>query len=276
MSDSRSFERIEFHFNVERQLADRLRGASREERLALYGPVYDELFRRVPDHPQLSQKVSEQSRARATTEQLAFLRPFLREGKCRFLEVGAGDCALSLAIAPFVDSARAVDVSSVISSTAEAPANFSFALSDGISIPVEPGSIDLAYSNQLMEHLHPEDAKEQLSNIRKALKPGGVYVCITPNRISGPHDVSSYFSSVAMGFHLKEYTIRELRDLALEVGFRHVSQGGLIKGRPVRYPISATIVAESLLQRLPYGARRALVSALPLRLIYGNIYLVAS
>jgi hypothetical protein len=31
-----------------------------------------------------------------------------------------------------------------------------------------------------MEHLHPEDAFEQLRNIIRALAPGGRYVCITP------------------------------------------------------------------------------------------------
>ena len=39
-----------------------------------------------------------------------------------------------------------------------------------------------------------------LANLYRALKPGAVYVCITPNRLSGPHDISLYFDSVATGF----------------------------------------------------------------------------
>jgi hypothetical protein len=64
----------------------------------------------------------------------------------------------------------------------------------------------VAYSYQLMEHLHPGDALEQLVNIYQALKRDSVYCCVTPNRISGPHDISVYFDTVAQGLHLKEYS----------------------------------------------------------------------
>ena len=50
---------IESHYRVEVELAGRLRAAPRAERLGLYGAVYDELFRRVPTHPQLTRKVSD-------------------------------------------------------------------------------------------------------------------------------------------------------------------------------------------------------------------------
>ena len=56
--DTRSPERLRLHYEVERELSDRLRAASAEERATLYGEVYDELFRRVEDHPQLVVKAS--------------------------------------------------------------------------------------------------------------------------------------------------------------------------------------------------------------------------
>jgi Methyltransferase domain len=40
------------HYEVERELAARLRAASRTERRTLYPAVYDELFRWVRTHPQ--------------------------------------------------------------------------------------------------------------------------------------------------------------------------------------------------------------------------------
>jgi SAM-dependent methyltransferase len=52
-----------------------------------------------------------------------------------------------------------------------------------------------------MEHLHPDDASEQLANVYRALKPGGVYCCVTPNRISGLHDIPVYFDTVSQGLH---------------------------------------------------------------------------
>ena len=132
----------------------------------------------------------------------------------RVLEIGAGDCALSLALAAHARQVYAVEVSREIAHTEDAPENFELLITDGRSIPVEPNSVDVAYSNQLMEHLHPDDALEQLNGILSALRPGGKYICFTPNRLLGPSDISQYFEDeVASGFHLREYSNRELRDL---------------------------------------------------------------
>jgi hypothetical protein len=46
------------HYEVERELADALRRAGPHERRSLYATLYDELFRRVPHHPQLTRKVT--------------------------------------------------------------------------------------------------------------------------------------------------------------------------------------------------------------------------
>src|SRR4030095_14498191 len=86
------------HYEIEKQLAAKLRNASRTERRKLYSEAYDELFRRVPHHPQLARKVSSAERARNVQEQLGLLRRFLTPDSC-FLEIGAGDCALSLHLA---------------------------------------------------------------------------------------------------------------------------------------------------------------------------------
>ena len=64
---------IEYHYRVELELAGRLRNAPRAERLGLYGPLYDELFRRVPNHPQLTRKVSEAERRAASNDKFSLL-----------------------------------------------------------------------------------------------------------------------------------------------------------------------------------------------------------
>jgi SAM-dependent methyltransferase len=184
--------------------------------------VYDELFQRVPDHPQLTRQDDPQAAAREVQVQLRLLEPFLDQ-TVRFLEVGAGDCAVSTAVASLVAHVYAIDVSAEIVRGAEAPDNLELVLSDGVSVPVPGGSIQVAFSNQLMEHLHPEDALTQLRNVYDALAAGGVYICLTPNRLTGPHDISRQFDDVATGFHLREYTIAELRKVFLDVGFRRTS-----------------------------------------------------
>src|SRR5262245_20267665 len=160
--DPRTHERIRWHYEVERELADRLRHAPPGSRRSLYPVVYEEMYRRVPDHPQLLRKKSEDDTRTSVHLQMRFLSRFLRPG-ITFLEVGAGDCELSIAVARTARKVYAVDVAESVTARASKPDNVEIVLSDGVSIPVPPGSVDLAFSNQLMEHLHPEDAFEQLS-----------------------------------------------------------------------------------------------------------------
>ena len=41
---------------------------------------------------------------------------------------------------------------------------------------MEPGSVDVAYSDQLMEHLHPDDALVQLTNVVRAQAGRSIYL----------------------------------------------------------------------------------------------------
>ena len=67
-------------FAVEKELADRLKAASREERTELYGMVYDELFRRLPDLPQVRQRQDPAAQAQLVE---------LSRGGCRVLCAGS-------------------------------------------------------------------------------------------------------------------------------------------------------------------------------------------
>lgn len=263
----RTEERLRVHYVVERELADRLRHASREERSRLYGEVYDELFRHVPDHPQLTKQLDRATRAAEVARQAELLAPFL-SAETRFLELGAGDCALSLALASRVRHVWALDVSQEIFPTTVPPRNFEFVLSDGQSVPLPSGSVDLAYSNQLMEHLHPDDAVAQLEAIAEALAPGGRYVCVTPHGFTGPHDISKFFDLTPTGFHLKEYTVGELRHLMCSAGFRDVHV--IVRARRHSWVVPARVATalEAVLAPLPLRIRRR-VSVSPLRFVLG-------
>jgi len=267
-SETRTFERVLAHYRIEQELAARLRSAPKEERRRLYTSLYDELFRRVHDHPQLTLKASAASRQAEVSARLKLLGPYLRPD-ATYLEVGPGDCALATAVAQQVRKVYAVDVSNEITVGVALPENFELAISDGCSIPVPERSVDVAYSDQLMEHLHADDAREQLQNIYQALKPGGVYLCITPNRLSGPHDVSRYFDEVATGFHLREYTVGELTKLFSATGFRKfkVLAGG--GGHHLPLPPKLIRVVEWFLELFPRTFGRTLARGLPLRVILG-------
>jgi SAM-dependent methyltransferase len=256
-NEPRSPALLRQHYEVEKELADRLRHATREQRRSLYGLVYDELYQRVPQHPQLTRKASPERSRAGLIPQLRLLRPYLRP-ETVLLEIGPGDCALSIALAGQVRQVYGLDVSEKITRQVSLPSNFKLILSDGTSVPLPPDSVDVAYSNQLMEHLHPDDALEQLQGIWRALRPGGVYMCITPNGLSGPHDISAHFDSVATGFHLKEYTVAELSLLFRTVGFRKVQTLLGRRGVCVPAPVAPVVAGERILALLPQGPRRAL------------------
>src|SRR5262249_18317316 len=187
--DKRSPERLFAHYSLERELSNRLRFAPREERLALYTTVYQELFESLPDHPQRSPS-KDPSRVDA---QLRGMVRHLDAGSV-FLEIGCGDAAVAFAAAKIVATAYGLDVIDALIDVSTMPANFAFVRTSGVDIPLPDNTVDFAYSYQFMEHLHPNDAVDQLREIQRVLKSGGRYMCITPNRVTGPHDISVYFN----------------------------------------------------------------------------------
>jgi SAM-dependent methyltransferase len=253
----RTSEQIREHYQIEKELAAKLRNTSRQERLGLYSMIYDELFRRVPHHPMVTRKVDPESRKREAMLQVDMLTRFLKP-EHTLLQIGPGDCEMAFQLSNLIKTVYAVDVSEEITHSETAPENFKLFLSDGTSVPVPPESVDVAYSNQLMEHLHPDDALEQVRNIFKTLKPGGIYICLTPNRIIGPHDVSKDFDSVATGLHLKEYTTAELMAIFKQVGFRTITALYDATGKLPPLPIQPVIVMERLCRQLPAGMGRRL------------------
>jgi SAM-dependent methyltransferase len=265
---ARSPERLLAHYRVERRLADQLRRApDAEARRRIFATMYEDLFREVPDHPRLhARDAAAAERAREIDWDLAQLRPYLERG-CTFLEVGAGDCALSERVAEGARVVYAVDVSD--QSGRKLPKNVKLVITDGTSIDVPAGTVDLAFSDQLMEHLHPDDARAQLANIHRALRPGGVYLCITPNRFYGPSDISAYFEDEPQGFHLREYSVRELAGILREAGFGRLRTYVGARGWFMRFPRILLEALELALGILPAKARRRIAGTKPMRALLG-------
>jgi SAM-dependent methyltransferase len=258
MADTRTDARARAHYDVEVELANRLREAPPDLRRDLYGRVYDELFARVPDHPQLTRRVDPGEQRAYASRQVSLIRQFLPAGGT-YVEIGAGDCATVRLVAEFAGSVTAVEVSAEIV-PADLPPNVEVEISDGVSVPVPEGTADLVYSNQLMEHLHPDDASEQLRNIAKALRRGGRYICVTPNRLTGPHDISGGFDHVARGFHLHEYTYSELGRAFRDAGFQRVRRLERAHGRAFsRFVDALRTVRASAAQTVERAGERAVV-----------------
>jgi len=263
----RTLEQVREQYRIERELADRLRAAPKEQRGLLYGSVYNELFQRVPHHPQLTRILKPGELEQTVAEKLMMIRKYLRP-ESAFLEIGAGDCRLSLEVAPKVRSVYALEVSEEITKSVRGPANFKVLLSKGTDIPLASGTIDVAYSYQVMEHIHPDDALEQLANIYQCLAPGGIYICVTPSRLNGPHDVSKYFDDVAHGFHIREYSLGEVGRLMVQAGFENIRLGVGFRGHLTSVPVGPVAVLENRLELLPHAFCKRVVSAPLLRNIF--------
>ena len=69
----RTDAQVREHYELEKQLARQLMAAQRDERRHLYSALYDELFRRLPHHPQWARKASEAQTQRSNRLQFARL-----------------------------------------------------------------------------------------------------------------------------------------------------------------------------------------------------------
>jgi SAM-dependent methyltransferase len=270
--DRRSAAQLREHYALERALAQRLRDAPAAARGALYAEVYQRLFRELPHHPQLQRRASH-VRLLAVERELHFLAPLLAP-QLSVLEIGAGDLALSRALAGRVAEVHAIDVASAIASAQTNETNLHIHLTDGRALPLPDSSVQLAYSNQLMEHLHAHDAALQLREVLRVLTPGGHYLCVTPGALTGPWDISRMFSRTPTGLHLHEYTNTELAALMRAAGFHqpHVLVPGRRQARAL--PAWTFTTPERALLRLPAGARRALLAG-PWRKPLNSVRLLA-
>ncbi|HEX4148560.1 MAG TPA: class I SAM-dependent methyltransferase [Pirellulales bacterium] len=92
--------------------------------------------------------------------------------------------------------------------------------------PETRGKYHVAFWNDVFEHIAPDEISACLRIIYELLAPGGVLVTITPNWHTRPSDITSRFRgprSPAEGFHLREYTLREVTSLLRQAGFGQVA-----------------------------------------------------
>lgn len=261
---------LEKIYRVEIEQADKLRRAAASQRKALYSSVYQEYFQKLPFHPQLTIKQNQAAKQGRVDYQLRQILPFIK-GKQRFMEIGAGDCSLSIAASNYCKEIVALEVSKEVAENSNLPENVKLVLFDGFNIPLENNSVDVAYSNQLMEHLHPDDAAQQLKSIYSVLRKGGAYICITPNRISGPHDISRFFTDKPVGFHLREYSACDLRELFMSVGFSNVIAYTILKGRKVEMPFFLVKVIEQMAEGMPEKAKERFLNFRPVQIIFNAV-----
>jgi len=186
--------------------------------MELFGQLYEELFRRVPDHPRWTRLGSEDQKRRNVAAQMRLLWEHLH-ADTTLVEFAPGNCWLSVEAAKTAAQVIAVDISDQSDPRLQKPPNFRHVTYDGYHLDLQDGCADVAYSYQFLEHLHPDDVAPHFQLVHRLLKPGGVYVFDTPHRYSGPHDISREFSDTLDCFHFQEWTHYKMRDLLKRHGF---------------------------------------------------------
>lgn len=258
LPEGRSYEQVRNHYLVEMEIAQRLKQASREERKAIYATMYDELFNKVPDHPRLTIRNDPHLTRIAVAGKMAVLLPFLNP-ETVFAEFAAGDCKLTFAVAGKVKKAYGVEISDQRDLHDTPPQNFQLIIYDGYTIDqIPPGSVDVIFSNNLIEHLHPEDTRDHFLLVHGLLVDGGRYIFRTPHAFLGPTDISQYFSEVPRGFHLKEWTYTELRRLLMGMGYSQIHVYWNAKTIHLRLPYGYFWLCERFLRILPRQLMRKL------------------
>jgi SAM-dependent methyltransferase len=235
------------HFVLEKKLANELRDSNLQQRRSLYMRVYNDLFTTFPE---ITHNVD------ATVEQrlgwqLRFLNRLFDKNKV-FMEIGSGDCLLAKELTKHFKKVVAFEVADAIPFVAGTPDNFELKIFNGFDMKEDPSSYDIIYSNQVFEHLHPDDTIPLLRSYHTFLKDDGKLVIVTPNRLTGPHDVSRGFTEDAEGFHLKEYTYKELKGLLKATGYKKLR--GYVGSKKIGYfalNISLLVFAERLYDLLP-------------------------
>lgn len=249
----RSPESLRHHFEVERELANRLRASTREERPVLVPRLYAELYQRVPDHPRTDRAKSPEAAAAAVRSQLRLLSAFLGPNR-QFVEFGAGSGELSRAVRGKAGRVVAVEVCEQGDRQPASEEGVEWVYHDGLSIPLPDRTFDVAFSYQVLEHVHPDDVPVHLAEAARILKPGGTYVLSTPHEFSGPHDISRYFTSGLETFHLKEWTYAGLSAELRRAGFDWV--GAFVRGQhEEKRGLWLWLVIETTLRFLPRKLR---------------------
>jgi SAM-dependent methyltransferase len=84
---------------------------------------------------------------------------------------------------------------------------------------------ELAFSDNVIEHLSPLDLTDHLKSVYESLVPGGMFILVMPNRLFGPMDVTRILDNSssgriqAQGGHLNESTYHEMVSALSKTGF---------------------------------------------------------
>jgi len=266
-------ELADLHFDWEVGFADAIKSSNRggEERTHLFQEAYVGLSRllraiRARDNRDLDAPMG------FSPDSIPRICDLIKPPPRSVLDVGCSTGSLVVALISRGYNAYGIDLSTdliararsiLAKQTATAP-DARFIAGDFLRYDFGASRFDFIYSNDVLEHIHPDEASDFLDKCFSLLRPSGSLCLVTPNRLTGPGDASILRlprGSRSVGLHLREYSLNELRCLLTECGFCNVSSRLYCAGRGRKstktreFYTGLKVAAEPLLALLPVAIR---------------------
>lgn len=281
-------EMVLYHWALERRLTTELLSSDPASRWDVFERCYTTLYSELPWLNELSGTAFRES----SVDEADDWRRLIGPPPQRVYEIGSGKGRLIAALAERGYDCTATEITRERGKkwTAAHP-SVRWTVADGVHLDrfETPESYDAAISDQVIEHLHPDDLVAHFVGAYAILKPGGRYAFATPHAFEGPFDLSRVFGSDRpQGMHLKEYTYRELQAAVYAAGFKRIDAvfrlpravrarcGRRAHPRPSRTYFLYLCRVESAVARLSYHRRRQAARVLCLGLWPLGITLVAT
>ncbi len=214
-------EMILRHWDLEKRLTARLLASTPETRRLEFISCYSELYAELS---WLTEHDADIDPLEVDEDYACWLLVLGTPPKSIY-EIGSGEGKLVRYLSGLGFTCKATEITQERGKQARDTPNLTWGTTDGIHLDeFEPvSSYDAVISGQVIEHFHPDDIFTHFTSARKILRSGGIYVFNTPHTYTGPHDVSRIFKcSETKGMHLREYTYRELINVAANAGFSKV------------------------------------------------------
>lgn len=213
---------IYLHWELEKKLANTLRQSKKRDRWKVTTDCYREFYNQLPWLKELNHSVDThffEKRARVMSR-------LMGTSVKRIYEIGSGTGRILSRLAGEGHLCRGMDIFTARGlEDKKDQSNLTIGVSDGVHLDrfERTRSFDVVFSENVIEHLHPDDLFEHFQSVYSLLDKGGKYILKTPHVFSGPHGLEKIFGlKILQGFHLKEYSYCEIRALAFQSGFRSI------------------------------------------------------
>ena len=210
------------HWELERRLTEELLASTPENRWEVFERCYNTLFTEL----EWLNEIVDAGAAERIAEFFPDWLLLIGRPPKKVYEVGSGKARLILFLAEQGFECRATEITRERGEKwAATHPNLTWGASDGVHLGEfePPNSYDVVISDQVIEHMHPDDVLDHFRGVLTILVNGGRYIFSVPHVSVGPTDVSRVFGyDKPKGMHLKEYTYGEIAKLAKQAGFKRV------------------------------------------------------